>query len=73
MKILQNFISFGNILIYLEHFELSLRYFMLNNLRKKLKYQYIKDYKVGRGAKKRDHFARAVFLLIVCVGGREDG
>ena len=27
--------------------------------------QYIKEYKVGHGARKIDHFARAVFVLIV--------
>ena len=33
-------------------------------------HQYIKEYKVGYGAKKRDHFARAVFVLIIWEGGR---
>ena len=29
------------------------------------RYQYIKEYKVGHHTRKRDHFARAVFVLIV--------
>ena len=31
-------------------------------------YQYIKEYKVGHRARKRDHFERAVFVLIVGEG-----
>ena len=34
--------------------------------------QYIKQYKVGHRARKRDHFARAVFLLIVGGGEIDD-
>ena len=35
-------------------------------------HQYIKEYKVGHGAKKRDHFARTVFVLIMGEGIDDD-
>ena len=34
--------------------------------------QYFKEYKVGHRARKRDHFARAVFVLIVGGGMKID-
>ena len=36
-----------------------------------LLHQYIKKYKVGHGARKCDHFARAVFVSIVGAGDQQ--